>query len=231
MKGFHLDSCATTMDEARALLAKGEETPFFVRAEEQLKGRGQYGKSWSSLKGQNLLVSLAVAKEDVRAPKLVSLLCGLALADILRPAGVPALLAWPNDVVAGDAKIAGILVEDTEDAFVIGVGLNLNDPAGNDVLPDGQKRTSVTAFTKKREEPALWAERLAEEILEIENKTESEIVIEWQKLSAPVSVIRFKENNKIMEGFFSGLSDEGFLLLITKNGLVKTVRSSGEIIK
>ena len=71
--------------------------------EEQLKGRGQYGKSWSSLKGQNLLVSLAVAKEDVRAPKLVSLLCGLALADILRPAGMPALLAWPIDVVAGDA--------------------------------------------------------------------------------------------------------------------------------
>jgi len=89
----------------------------------------------------------------------------------------------------------------------------------------------VTAFTMKREEPALWAERLAEEILAIENKTESEIVIEWQKLSAPVSMIRFKENNKIMEGFFSGLSDEGFLLLITKNGHVKTVRSSGEIIK
>jgi BirA family biotin operon repressor/biotin-[acetyl-CoA-carboxylase] ligase len=99
-----------------------------VVAEEQLAGRGRLGRSWTSPARAGLTLSLLLrpAVPSVRLG-LVPLLAGLSVLDVVRgPAGVPASLKWPNDVLSADGrKLAGILVEVVAGAVVVGVGLNV----------------------------------------------------------------------------------------------------------
>jgi BirA family transcriptional regulator, biotin operon repressor / biotin---[acetyl-CoA-carboxylase] ligase len=128
------DQVASTNDLAREMALAGAASGQVVVANEQTRGRGRYGRAWASPPG-NLYASVMLrpgcAAAD--APQL-SLLAGLALAEALEQLGPPGLgvtLKWPNDVLLGDAKVAGILLEsaaapDGRAAWVIvGTGVNL----------------------------------------------------------------------------------------------------------
>ncbi len=102
-------------------------------AELQLAGRGRRGRTWFSPFAANLALSLGVRL--TRPPAELggaSLVVGLAVLDALEGLGVPDLaLKWPNDVLAGDAKLGGILIEMTRSAaveLVVGIGLNVALP-------------------------------------------------------------------------------------------------------
>lgn len=104
-------------------------------AELQTAGRGRRGRQWFSPIGQNLALSLG-ALIPLEPAKLggLSLAVGLAVQDVLQIAGArPVTLKWPNDVLLGGAKIAGILVElavhPEGTQIVIGVGINVRIPA------------------------------------------------------------------------------------------------------
>ena len=99
-------------------------------AEEQTAGRGRLGRSWSSVPGASLTFSVLLRPATVPAARRgwLTLLAGVAVASAVRSvAGVDAVLKWPNDVLAGDRKLAGILAEQSPDgsAVVIGTGLNV----------------------------------------------------------------------------------------------------------
>jgi BirA family biotin operon repressor/biotin-[acetyl-CoA-carboxylase] ligase len=127
------DQVGSTNREAFALAACGQAGPLWVVARRQTAGRGRSGRPWASGPGNfyaSLLIELACAPAVV--PQL-SLLAGVAAVDAIRRAadgGPPGLrLKWPNDVLIGGAKCAGILAESTarQDSVtaVIGVGINL----------------------------------------------------------------------------------------------------------
>jgi BirA family biotin operon repressor/biotin-[acetyl-CoA-carboxylase] ligase len=102
-------------------------------AEEQTAGRGRLGRSWSSVPGGSLTFSVLLRPAAVPAARRgwLTLLAGVAVASAVRSvAGVDAVLKWPNDVLAGDGKLAGILAEQSPDgsAVVIGIGLNVIVP-------------------------------------------------------------------------------------------------------
>ena len=107
-----------------------------VVAEEQTAGRGRAGHAWSSPPGTGLYFSVVLRPrvEPERLP-LATLACGVAVAEAIRAAtGLDAGLKWPNDVLVGLRKCAGILCEaelgSTGDAAVVaGVGINVNTPA------------------------------------------------------------------------------------------------------
>jgi BirA family biotin operon repressor/biotin-[acetyl-CoA-carboxylase] ligase len=104
-------------------------------AEAQNAGRGRLGRSWISVPGAALTFSVLL-RPVVPAANWgwLPLLTGVAVASALRgAAGVDAGLKWPNDVLVDGAKLAGILAEQSRDAVVIGVGLNV--AAGRDQLP------------------------------------------------------------------------------------------------
>lgn len=116
-------------------LARRDAPPWTaVRAERQTAGRGRGGKAWASPPG-NLYLSVVLPPPRDRPITLLPLLVGVAVAEAAREWGVPARLKWPNDVLANDRKLGGILVESSTDgqgspAIVAGVGLNLSlDPA------------------------------------------------------------------------------------------------------
>jgi BirA family transcriptional regulator, biotin operon repressor / biotin---[acetyl-CoA-carboxylase] ligase len=111
---------------ARALA--GEPQGVVLAAEEQVSGRGRMGRTWVAPPGAALTFSVLLRPAVPPARRgWLPLLAGLAVAEaVTAVTGVPASLKWPNDVLAGDAKLCGILAESAGDAVVVGVGLNVS---------------------------------------------------------------------------------------------------------
>jgi len=100
-------------------------------ATRQTAGRGRRNRPWHGSDTGSLLFSLALPwRRDPAAGAAVTLACGLAVAECLSAHGVDVQLKWPNDVLLGGRKLAGILTQMAEDprgarTLVIGMGLNL----------------------------------------------------------------------------------------------------------
>jgi BirA family transcriptional regulator, biotin operon repressor / biotin---[acetyl-CoA-carboxylase] ligase len=128
-----LDNVGSTNREAFALAEAGEAGPLWIVARRQTAGRGRADRPWVSVPG-NLHASLLTRLPSPRGllPQL-SLVAGVAAVDAIRQAtgGGPAglRLKWPNDVMIGPAKCAGILIESVSSArtatVVIGIGIDL----------------------------------------------------------------------------------------------------------
>ncbi|MCR5415124.1 MAG: biotin--[acetyl-CoA-carboxylase] ligase [Kiritimatiellae bacterium] len=92
----------------------------------QSAGRGRLDHKWLSAPGKNLMMS-AVLDASGLPPEhaaTLPLAVGLAVADA---AGPSAMVKWPNDVLAGGLKLAGILCERHEDCVIAGIGVNVNE--------------------------------------------------------------------------------------------------------
>lgn len=127
------DSLGSTNATAVKLVSEQMPAPFIVVAERQTAGRGRRGRKWVSPFGENIYYSLTLRIDGgMRQVEGLSLLVGLAVLKTLRAAGVQqAGLKWPNDVLVGQRKIAGILLEligDPADVchVIVGVGINVN---------------------------------------------------------------------------------------------------------
>jgi BirA family transcriptional regulator, biotin operon repressor / biotin---[acetyl-CoA-carboxylase] ligase len=131
-----LDEVGSTNTEALARASAAEAGPLWIMARRQTRGRGRSGREWASDPGNlyaSLLQRLACPQSVVHQ---VSLLAGVAVVEAIRalagPASIPGLrLKWPNDILIGAAKCAGILPESqlggsaAEVILVVGVGINL----------------------------------------------------------------------------------------------------------
>jgi BirA family biotin operon repressor/biotin-[acetyl-CoA-carboxylase] ligase len=127
------DSIDSTNAEALRAIERGQAAPFLVLAERQTAGRGRRGRKWASPFAENIYYSLVLRIEGgMRQLEGLSLVVGLAVMQALRELGISgAGLKWPNDVLVGQKKIAGILLElvgDPADVchVVLGVGINVN---------------------------------------------------------------------------------------------------------
>jgi BirA family transcriptional regulator, biotin operon repressor / biotin---[acetyl-CoA-carboxylase] ligase len=109
------------LDAARAGAADG----LVALADVQTAGRGRLDRTWQAPPGSSLLVSALVRTPDDAGPVVMAAAVALAGA-VDRVAGVPAMLKWPNDLVVGDRKLAGLLAERDGDALVVGAGCNVN---------------------------------------------------------------------------------------------------------
>lgn len=130
------DVLDSTNAESLRLVADNVSAPFIVLAEQQLAGKGRRGREWVSPCAENIYYSLALRLDQgARLLEGLSLVVGLAVLRVLREAGIDAAgLKWPNDILVGEQKIAGILLELVGDPtdichLVIGIGINVNMPA------------------------------------------------------------------------------------------------------
>lgn len=128
-----LQQVDSTNAEALRHLVSGATPPFLVIAEQQTAGRGRRGRNWVSPFGENLYYSLVLRiTGGMRQIEGLSLVVGLALLHAIREAGVADVgLKWPNDLLVGGRKIAGILLELSGDPadvchVIIGIGVNIN---------------------------------------------------------------------------------------------------------
>ncbi len=161
-----LDEVASTQDEARAHFT-GEQ-PFVVVAHRQSRGRGRSGAPWETA-DRAVAVSVAFSSRG-EGDTVVPLLAGVAARRVM---GERVALKWPNDVMVGEDKVAGILVEVANQVVVAGMGVNLFWPDA----PDG-----AGALEVRDPGPGLgeglaesWAQALLE-LLEVEPWPRSEYV-------------------------------------------------------
>jgi BirA family transcriptional regulator, biotin operon repressor / biotin---[acetyl-CoA-carboxylase] ligase len=138
----HLDVVTETKSTNADLIARavaGDDVDGVVLiAEHQTAGRGRMGRSWSAAPRAQITLSVAVGVRDVPAAGWgwLPLAGGLAVVDAVAAiTGIEAGLKWPNDVLVGDRKLAGILAEvaSPNPVIVLGIGLNVTltpDEAG-----------------------------------------------------------------------------------------------------
>ncbi|HEX6881911.1 MAG TPA: biotin--[acetyl-CoA-carboxylase] ligase [Planctomycetota bacterium] len=120
----------STNERALAAIADGTARHGDVHlAEAQTAGRGRLGRSWASAPGEGLYLSVVLLPAVRPHPAALTMAAGLAVLEAAQALGARAArLKWPNDVLAGGAKLAGILVEARgvePPHAVVGVGLNV----------------------------------------------------------------------------------------------------------
>jgi BirA family biotin operon repressor/biotin-[acetyl-CoA-carboxylase] ligase len=133
--------------EARAGAAEG----LVVIAEQQTGGRGRLARSWESPPRAGVYVSVLLRPTPPAASwPLLTLLTGLAVVEAVVGVGrIEARLKWPNDVLVGGQKLAGILAERVDDAVVVGVGVNVSTRP--DELPAGATSLAIAGGVTDRE--------------------------------------------------------------------------------
>ena len=123
------DTCDSTNAVASRAAAEGAPAGLLVLADEQTAGRGRHGRSWQAPPGSSLLLSLLVRPMGpASAIGLLPLLAGLVLAETVARhlPDAEVALKWPNDLLLGEQKAAGILAEASGDVVVVGRGVNID---------------------------------------------------------------------------------------------------------
>ena len=147
----HFRGTDSTNARARELAVRGAPHGTVVTAAEQSAGRGRQGRAWSAPVGRALLCSIVIREP----PRLLPLAAGVAVADVV---GTDALLKWPNDVLAGGRKLAGVLVEGRpqEGWAVVGIGVNVA-LREEDFPPELRDRAGTLGLDPSAIEPTLRA--------------------------------------------------------------------------
>jgi len=143
-----VDRTGSTNADLLARALGGAPEGVLLAAEAQSAGRGRMGRAWVSPPRAALTFSLLVRPSAVPPARRgwLPLLAGVAVASaVTAVTGVQTRLKWPNDVLAGPAKLGGILAEATGDAVVVGVGLNVSAEPG-ELPPPGPGALAATSL-------------------------------------------------------------------------------------
>ena len=147
-------STTSTNDDAKRAARDGAAHGATWVTERQTVGRGRQGRAWWSSPGESLLFSVLLrdALVPARLPP-VALVAGLSVLAAVKRAAPKAdvKIKWPNDVVAGQKKVAGVLVEamttgSRVDALVVGFGINVHTRVFPDELAD--RATSIALLSE-----------------------------------------------------------------------------------
>lgn len=196
----------------------------WLRAERQTGGRGRQGRGWHSPSGNLYASTLVRVREDDPPAPTLALVAAVALHEVAA-AHAPdqaVTIKWPNDLLAGSGKLAGILLERFDDAVVIGFGVNL---AGH---PDKLDRpaTSLVALIGTAPDPAVFAEMLAESFARWLSRWRTEgiapIRARWLATAHSIGAALSTSQG---EGLFDGLDETGALRLRLADGTVRVIHA------
>jgi BirA family biotin operon repressor/biotin-[acetyl-CoA-carboxylase] ligase len=231
-----LVTTTSTNDEAKRAARAGAPHGATWVAEEQTAGRGRHGRPWLSARGENLLVSVLVrvACPPSRLPP-VALVAGLAVRDaVARAVPLAAVrLKWPNDVLVGDKKVAGVLVEaitvgSRVEAIVVGFGINVLARSFPPELAD--RATSVAQVARDGPDRAV----ILADVLSTFDRAPHLVVARGLGLvrarleAADALRGRRVRNESGDEGVAGGIDDDGRLLVARDDG-TRTRWSAGEV--
>ncbi len=206
---LHLRRTDSTNTRASELAVRGAPHGTLVTAREQTAGRGRQGRQWTAPAGRALLCSLVIRDP----PPLVTLAAGVGVAELVGP---EAAIKWPNDVLVGGRKVAGILIEGRpqEHWAVLGIGLNvaLRD---EDFPRELRGRAGTLGLSPDAIEPVL--ERLLHSLEH------------WLAATPSAILEAVRERDALLhqsvlwtagEGRAAGIDAEGRLLVETLDGLM-----------
>lgn len=191
-------------------------------AEQQTAGRGRLGRSWHS-PPNNLYLTFVISLAPAEAMKGFSIAMGVAVSRALKLQGLTVSLKWPNDILYNQRKLGGILIETTEDAqaTIVGIGINLQMPAGVDIdQPWTDVSRHLTTTISRETLAGAILNASAEIIEEFSVSGLSGLLAEWCALDVligqPVTLI---EAGTEHQGIAEGLDVSGALVLRTAEGV------------
>jgi BirA family biotin operon repressor/biotin-[acetyl-CoA-carboxylase] ligase len=221
---------ASTQDRARALAAAGSGA-WVVVADHQTAGQGTRGRSWEARAGTSLLASW-VFRPTPAEPGLFALLAGVAVARALERRGMrEASLKWPNDVEAGQKKVAGALAHATTDgeggSLVLGIGVNVHQQR-DDFPPDLRATATSLALAGHAVDRLSLFVDLTRELERVALTAERPTALEeWRRrstlLGREVEVTR--EGRPVVRGVAREIAEDGALLVGSERVVVGDVRT------
>jgi BirA family transcriptional regulator, biotin operon repressor / biotin---[acetyl-CoA-carboxylase] ligase len=199
-----------------------------IFAHEQVSGKGQRGKIWTSEKGSNIILSLVVKPLSLQLAQQFQLSVCAAVAVhgfLTKYAGEEVKIKWPNDLYWQDRKAGGILIEsvirssETGDSSwewsIIGIGINTNQTAFPIYLPNPVSLKQITG-------KSFDTVSLAKEICDGLNQKFSELIIDgFEKIYAQYlthlykinSAVKLKKDNRVFEAVIKGVTPGGRLIV------------------
>ena len=200
-------------------------------AARQDSGRGRQGREWKSLRGNFHGSTLVQLQAGDPPAATLALTAGLALIRAVE-AAAPAtglLLKWPNDLLLGSAKLAGILLERQDDRVVAGFGVNL----ANAPQVDGRETAALSNVTLVSPEAfaPLLAAAFARELTRWREDPQGQIAL-WLEsahpVGTPLSVHLTAEEN--LSGTFAGLAQDGALRLSLPSGEERRIHAADVVL-
>jgi BirA family biotin operon repressor/biotin-[acetyl-CoA-carboxylase] ligase len=228
------ESVGSTSTEAKVMLSEGANEGLIVFAITQTAGRGRRGRSWlSPVGGLYFSILLNARLGDDKTP-LMGLLCACAVRRALFSLGVNVEVKWPNDLLVGDKKIAGILseavtIDNETTGLVIGIGVNQNCPVSD--MPPGLEWPTTSVIDEIGSETSIES-LLCDIVNEIDsllkivetNSSYSAVIEEWRKTSTTLGKpVRVHEDGQITDGIALDIQEDGALLVKTENGIVSVL--------
>jgi BirA family biotin operon repressor/biotin-[acetyl-CoA-carboxylase] ligase len=226
------------MDVAAEAVRNGAAAGVVIVADEQTAGRGRLGRAWSSPPGAGLYVSMILRPpldDERRVLSLVTLAAGVGVRDaIAAVAGLATELKWPNDVIVGGRKLAGILAEGsslgtTEQAIVVGIGINLLRSSHPPEI--ASRATSIEQELRH----SIDSKALLEAVLAGVTARYSDlcagdgdgILRAWRASSPSADGARVEIVDGAKQGVTAGVDDNGALLVKTASGTERVI--AGEL--
>lgn len=233
-----LPAVASTNDEVRWRAESGAPAGLVVVAEEQTSGRGRYGRPWSSPRG-NLHASVLLRPNRPLAEiAQLSLVAGLALVDALRahaPQASDVRLKWPNDILIGGAKVAGLLLESGDGPagcgtwVIIGSGVNIESAPCDTPYPATCLRHQGYVDLAPLELLAGYLQALAAWLDRWQVQGFAGIRTAWRQRAFGLGgAIGLRLEREEIRGRFIDLSDNGGLMLEQAGGQRREI-TAGEI--
>lgn len=237
-----LRTTGSTNDVAARLAELAAEEGTVVVAEAQTAGRGRLGRTWCSPPGAGLYVSIVLRpsgdfSRNANPAALLTLASGVAIAEGVRAGtGLPAEIKWPNDVMIGKRKIAGVLAEAAAQAgvlqyIILGFGVNLRSAAYP--LEFADKATSIEAETSRPADRALVLGQMlgafAARYADLQAGRFDAILGAWRRLapSLPMSWVEWDSPGGVTRGRAETIDDQGALLVRVGEKLERLI--AGEI--
>ena len=233
----YLPSTTSTQDVAKTLAEHGAPEGTVVVAEEMTAGRGRLGRRWHAAPGGLWMTVILRPRCPPAKIQLFSILSGVAAAQAIEGVcGVRTEVKWPNDVLIGGRKACGVLVEasveaDTVAYLLLGVGINVNNELPEELKGLAVSLKEVVGRAVPRL-PLLTAFLLRlDDLYERLRRGDSEgIIREWRNRASTLGRrVRAICYDAVIEGVAVGVARDGALLLRTKDGSIRVVRT-GDII-
>ncbi len=213
----HLDMVVSTNQTAHSFPVNS-----VIVAQQQSGGRGRYGRVWESPKG-NLYLSVVVGDYEYQTP-LLAFVAGVAVAEAL--SDYPVRLKWPNDVLLDGRKLAGILLERTDDGrTIIGIGVNVaSNPTQGMLYETASLGGTVSVATVE----ANVLSALDMYLTQFETTGFAGIRDRWLHYAAGIGKeVTVRLPDRQLSGIFQEFSPEGALVLATSD---KTILiSAGDV--
>jgi BirA family biotin operon repressor/biotin-[acetyl-CoA-carboxylase] ligase len=233
---IRLERTGSTNDIAWRLALEGAPEGTVIIAREQTKGRGRFGRKWFTLKDKSLILSV-ILRPKLRYDELpwIAAIGAIAVVDAIKDVtGTQAQIQFPNDILMGRKKVAGVLVESRmisglPDIFILGIGVNLLIRKGE--FPKEIAKSASSVVIESGE--TVCMDRFLKALLEaldhgyamLCERTFLTLLRKWRKFSYIVHKrVKVQENNRTFIGVVEELHPVEGLLLRLENGHLRVFR-------